>query len=270
MLSFPTKSYRLNSRMSLNDGGNNVFHEQDNFFFKPSSPLKTSANSDFKRVPCNETKLGDNYEQKICDKASHISISPKYVKLNIGGRLYTTTTETVCAADWMISRMIKSEIPSPKDDEGFIVIDRCGAYFDYILEFLREGHVELPSNYKILQALLVEAKFYCFQEFIQILEDKLVPKCHHEMKETFIVNVQCQEHLYRVLNNATKPIICLTLNRQNNKYSYVEKADDNFVRHNELFHRLNSRFQGIVDFVIRKAFGHENIQGFFRYWVGCV
>jgi hypothetical protein len=188
-----------------------------------------------------------------CNKSKHITSNPpKYIKLNIGGRLYITTFETICSADWMISRILKSEIPSTKDENGFIVIDRCGIYFEHFLEFLREGQIELPSNYKILNSLLLEAKFYCFQEFCQLIETKLTkfPTYHHEMKETYIINVQCPEHLHRVIKDTTKPIICLTLNRQNNKYSYVEKADDNFVRHNELFTRLNSRFQGIADFVI--------------------
>jgi BTB/POZ domain-containing adapter for CUL3-mediated RhoA degradation protein len=200
----------------------------------------------------NDISINDGTSNvEPCNKSKHISSTPpKYIKLNIGGRLYITTFETICSADWMISRMLKSEIPSTKDENGFIVIDRCGTHFEYFLEFLREGQLELPSNYKILNSLLLEAKFYCFQEFCQLIETKLIPKYHHEMKETYIINVQCPEHLYRVIKNTTKPIICLTLNRQNNKYSYVEKADDNFVRHNELFHRLNSRFQGIADFVI--------------------
>ena len=56
---------------------------------------------------------------------------------------------------------------------GWILIDRNGQYFGYILNFLRDGTVALPDSRRELMELLQEAKYFLVQDLVKLVEAHL-------------------------------------------------------------------------------------------------
>ncbi len=83
-----------------------------------------------------------------------------HVTLNVGGTFFHTTTETLQAAGHRFFVRMAEQAR-----EGRVLfIDRDGAPFQAILNYLRDGRCVLPSRAEELQALEHEAHFYCLSE----------------------------------------------------------------------------------------------------------
>ncbi|EFC44548.1 predicted protein, partial [Naegleria gruberi] len=62
------------------------------------------------------------------------------IKLNVGGKIFTTTRSTIMKRDNMLKVMLNSEFKIDTDDNGNILFaDRNPDYFQLILEHLRTG-----------------------------------------------------------------------------------------------------------------------------------
>ncbi|XP_038052318.1 BTB/POZ domain-containing protein KCTD6-like [Patiria miniata] len=84
------------------------------------------------------------------------------VKLDVGGCLYTTTRSTMTRyPDSMLAAMFTNELDnSVRDVNGAYVLDRDGPIFRYVLNFLRQGKLILPEDFKEWDLLATEADFY--------------------------------------------------------------------------------------------------------------
>lgn len=59
---------------------------------------------------------------------------------------------------------------------GWILIDRCGKHFGTILNYLRDGTVALPDNYRDIMELLAEAKYFLIEELTESCQQALTKK----------------------------------------------------------------------------------------------
>ncbi|EFA78237.1 hypothetical protein PPL_08888 [Heterostelium album PN500] len=126
------------------------------------------------------------------------------VKLNVGGQRFITTRDTLLSkGENFFSSLLNGCIPSFKDEKGYIFIDRNGRYFNFILEYLRTGFVDISQDIKI-EAIFREADFYCIHGFqLQWLAQQLhksaavsraasssrmIEKDNNEDDETNVVN----------------------------------------------------------------------------------
>eukprot|EP01122_Echinamoeba_exundans_P006644 TRINITY_DN1913_c0_g1_i1.p1 TRINITY_DN1913_c0_g1~~TRINITY_DN1913_c0_g1_i1.p1 ORF type:complete len:371 (-),score=62.03 TRINITY_DN1913_c0_g1_i1:83-1195(-) len=83
------------------------------------------------------------------------------VKLNVGGQIFTTTTQTLCKAPGgMLASMFSGRFQIPVDDTGAVFIDRDPKHFNLILNFLRDGSVPTISDPRDRQEISREADFY--------------------------------------------------------------------------------------------------------------
>ena len=89
-------------------------------------------------------------------------LSNNIVGLNVGGRIFLTSRETLTKdSDSMLARMFNEALPaSCQDKDGNYVIDRDGDSFKYILNYLRDACCVLPLTYHARAELLREADFY--------------------------------------------------------------------------------------------------------------
>lgn len=122
-----------------------------------------------KYLTCEDDEIAENLRNKS-----------KYVKLNVGGALYTTTIATLTKHDNMLRAMFSGRMELQTDEEGnniyicvkilnesicssschtgWVLIDRSGKHFSIILNFLRDGAVSLPDTRKECLELLAESR----------------------------------------------------------------------------------------------------------------
>lgn len=92
------------------------------------------------------------------------------VTLNVGGKLYSTTLETLTRfPDSMLGAMFRGPRPALTDGCGNYFIDRDGKTFRHILNFLRFGRLDLPEGYTELSLLRTEADFYQIRPLLEAL-----------------------------------------------------------------------------------------------------
>uniref|UniRef100_A0A914D933 BTB domain-containing protein n=1 Tax=Acrobeloides nanus TaxID=290746 RepID=A0A914D933_9BILA len=101
-----------------------------------------------------------------------------YVKLNVGGHLFQTSVSTLTKYDSMLKHMLAHELTV--DNDGFILIDRNGTYFEYILDFMRDALVFPTHDVHKILCILGEAEYFQLQLLVdrctEILEkEKLDP-----------------------------------------------------------------------------------------------
>lgn len=106
--------------------------------------------------------------------------STKWVKLNVGGKIFVTTVGTLVGREpeSMLARMFSQDdamLPSNQDDEGAYMIDRSPHYFEPIINYLRHGQLILDDNIS-LQGVLEEAKFFSVISLVNLLESLILQK----------------------------------------------------------------------------------------------
>jgi len=81
------------------------------------------------------------------------------VTLDVGGRLFKTSLETLrMREESMLARMFSGQFLIEEKVPTFI--DRDGTHFPFILNFLRDGRVDLPVDDLTKRQLVQEARFY--------------------------------------------------------------------------------------------------------------
>ncbi|KJE90488.1 potassium channel tetramerisation domain-containing protein [Capsaspora owczarzaki ATCC 30864] len=175
------------------------------------------------------------------------SDAPRYVHLNVGGTFYMTSVDTLFKrGENMLSAMFSGRIAAEPDPDGWYVIDRDGRHFHYILNFLRDGRVNLPESKRERADIAAEASFYLIEDlvrYIQLQEEaKYYPKCSVPL-------LTSAQEFKLILATTRTPLVVLNYNRGNNKYSYTPNSDENFLKNAELFDKLAFKFNGRVLFV---------------------
>lgn len=99
--------------------------------------------------------------QYLCEMESKNDI----VQLNVGGRRYTTSKQTLTwISESFFVSLLSGRIPSMRDEVGAIFIDRDPDLFEIILHFMRTKEVN-PKDRNI-RNLRTEAEFYGLQPLI--------------------------------------------------------------------------------------------------------
>eukprot|EP00941_MAST-03F_sp_MAST-3F-sp1_P000768 g768.t1 len=143
---------------------------------------------------------------RASSQASAFELDHQIVQLNVGGTMFATSRETLLRdKDSMLAVMVRRTRPSTtgsrqtgimgttRDDTDAIFLDRDPTYFRYVLNFLRDGEVDLPNEKQALNQILREASFFQIQGLTNL--------CH--MKERNIKkskNVMSRSELLHLLN----------------------------------------------------------------------
>ncbi|XP_053704061.1 BTB/POZ domain-containing protein KCTD7 [Synchiropus splendidus] len=108
---------------------------------------------------------------------------PEVISLNVGGTYFTTRLSTLRRyEDTMLAAMFSGRHYIPRDADGRYFIDRDGAYFGDILNFLREG--ELPHRERV-RAVHREAQYYAMGPLLDSLED-MQPLTGERVRQAFL------------------------------------------------------------------------------------
>ncbi|CAL8071427.1 unnamed protein product [Calicophoron daubneyi] len=97
------------------------------------------------------------------------------VHIDVGGTLYTSSLETLTKyPKSRLSRMFNGAIPIVLDTmKQHYFIDRDGALFRHILNFLRTSQVNINPHFKELEQLLEEARYFELDEMAEELKTLL-------------------------------------------------------------------------------------------------
>ncbi|XP_065830405.1 BTB/POZ domain-containing adapter for CUL3-mediated RhoA degradation protein 3-like [Oscarella lobularis] len=173
----------------------------------------------------------------------------EYVRLNIGGTLFYTTTGTLTKHDSMLKAMFSGRMDVLLDSEGWVLIDRCGKHFAKILNYFRDSSTPLPEAQQDLEELLAEAKYYLIEDLERQIQTRLMMLRDPCPPMTYVPVLTASGQLQKILENSRKPVVRLMYNRSNNKYSYTSNSDENLLKNIELFDRLCVKFASRVMFV---------------------
>ncbi|RNA21503.1 BTB POZ domain-containing KCTD3 [Brachionus plicatilis] len=91
------------------------------------------------------------------------------INLNVGGQKFSTSRQTLCSVpDSFFSSLMSGRIPSCRDEQGYIFIDRDPKYFCLILNFLRTRELNL-TGIENISSLKNEAEFYAISPLVKRL-----------------------------------------------------------------------------------------------------
>lgn len=102
----------------------------------------------------------------------------EFVKLNVGGKRYITTRSTLSEhGENFFTQMLKhgdsGEIMHETDEEGYILIDRNGKLFEYVLDYLRNGTLICSEKMGLSKRVGKELEFYGMRrsfDFVKLRE----------------------------------------------------------------------------------------------------
>ncbi|XP_037291123.2 BTB/POZ domain-containing protein Ktl [Rhipicephalus microplus] len=94
-----------------------------------------------------------------------MSSSSAVVDLNVGGTAYSASRETLSRCP-VLGELLDS---GTRDSQGRIFVDRDGALFRFILDFLRTGRLLLPEEFRELARLKAEAEHFRLDALVTCL-----------------------------------------------------------------------------------------------------
>lgn len=106
-------------------------------------------------------------------RAANLTLDNSPVHLNVGGRVYTTSLETLTShPNSRISKLFNGEIPVVLDTINHqYFIDRDGNYFRFVLNYLRTGKSNISEKFEELSGLLEEAKYFGLNGMVRELNE---------------------------------------------------------------------------------------------------
>lgn len=165
---------------------------------------------------------------------------PKWIKLNVGGRLFITSYNTIAQREPnMLSRMFATQMnPSDKDETGAYLLDRSPEYFEVILNYLRHGQLIYNRNINP-EGVLEEARFFGVESLIQELQS-IVDKekntetvdlalTRQDVVKALIQANTCSELRFQGVNLAGADLRRLDLRRINFKYANLSRCQLSFA-----------------------------------------
>ncbi|XP_031218592.1 potassium channel regulatory protein isoform X1 [Mastomys coucha] len=131
------------------------------------------------------------------------------VTLNVGGKIFTTRLSTL--KQFPASRlagMLDGRDQEFKTVDGQIFVDRDGALFSFILDFLRTHELLLPSDFSDHYRLQREALFYELDALVDLLSQYLL-QSRSAVMEVHFLNRNTQA-FFRVFGSCSKTIEMLS------------------------------------------------------------
>ncbi|CAL2033831.1 unnamed protein product [Caenorhabditis brenneri] len=147
---------------------------------------------------CNKVSKKEKEESFHCTQGSDPTYGGEVVKLNVGGTVFQTSKSTLTKLPGFFKNLF--EIGYPTND---YFIDRDPKFFATILNFMRDGDVDLPDSEADRQEILREAQFYKLTD--------LVATCQKKKNEEFmkIRNLKNEEDVLNAILTSTKKAVLI-------------------------------------------------------------
>jgi len=132
--------------------------------------------------------------------------SQEWVSLNVGGTVITTTKTTLLKYsdlnDHFLAKLISdNDLPSTVDDKGAFLIDRNPEYFKHVINFLRNGRLDIPAECT-LEGILSEAEFCNLRELENLCRIRIVERDVELERQKCLDQKSQKRVIYRVLQSS--------------------------------------------------------------------
>ena len=126
---------------------------------------------------------------------------PSVINLNVGGQIYTTSLATLTKySESMLGAMFSGRFAAQKDSNGNYFIDRDGALFRYVLDFLRNGELQVLENPNEFGSLLKEAEFFQIPALTDAVKQQMEGRDGHKStdkpEKTEVITMFGSEGIY--------------------------------------------------------------------------
>jgi len=132
---------------------------------------------DVERQRLNDAEAVFRDEAARVDELSRTSSGDNKVRLDVGGNIYTTSTQTLRRyPNSLLAVMFSGRHELKPEPDGSYFIDRDGAHFRYVLNFLRDGSLDpqtLPSDRTAVRQIVREARYYQLDALVDHLDQLL-------------------------------------------------------------------------------------------------
>ena len=92
------------------------------------------------------------------------------VRLSVSGTPFTVRSELIINTDWVLSRLVESEIPWKSMDEGRYFVDADPIAFRWALHFAKFNSLPEEMSKSELESLRCLGEFLCFDELLKCLD----------------------------------------------------------------------------------------------------
>lgn len=127
------------------------------------------------RLDADETRLRD--EAARVDELGRTTSGDSKVRLDVGGSIYTTSTQTLRRhPNSLLALMFSGRRELQREPDGSYFIDRDGDHFRFVLSFLRDGSLDpetLPKDRTSLRQLACEARYYQLDAMVDVIDQLL-------------------------------------------------------------------------------------------------
>ncbi|XP_017477479.1 PREDICTED: BTB/POZ domain-containing protein KCTD9 [Rhagoletis zephyria] len=201
-----------------------------------ASKNKTGA-STLSPITTNQSTIGMESATEVVRESCNKFPSSKWVKLNVGGKIYVTTLCTLVSKepDSMLARMFSQDgmLPSEQDEQGAYLIDRSAHYFEPILNYLRHGQLIVDAHVS-LEGVLEEARFFGIYSLISQLEPQLaqinrpiddMPLTRRDVIKALIQTPHASELRFQGVNLAGADLRKLDFRNINFKYACMQRCN---------------------------------------------
>ncbi|XP_076809098.1 BTB/POZ domain-containing protein KCTD5-like [Clavelina lepadiformis] len=156
------------------------------------SSAHVASTSQLETKACSNINCPDDRAQVT--SSNSCPLKKKWIKLNVGGQHFVTTTTTLSKYPKSFLYRLCQEEPdlnSDKDETGAYLIDRDATYFGPILNFLRHGKLVVNKDLAE-EGVLEEAEFYNIAELIRLVKERIRERDHRIVQPP-------GKHVYRVI-----------------------------------------------------------------------
>jgi hypothetical protein len=91
------------------------------------------------------------------------------IKINVGGQVFSTLESTLSRQSYF-QELVKNE-NTERDENNAIFIDRSPVHFHYILNFLRDGHLQPKLSEETLAGIRKEAEHYYMGDLVTYIHN---------------------------------------------------------------------------------------------------
>jgi len=195
---------------------NNSQDDSDTTNQEFSTPVtKGTPSENSLRCPLNIATKSAPCSLRTSKQNSHFCLfdDHKWVDLNVGGTVLTTTKTTLLKyseeSQHFLAMLVSDppeHLPSRKDSNGAYLIDRNPEYFKQVINYLRNGRLDVPDNH-VLEAVLSEAEFCNLPSLIRLCSRRIEERDAEQAKQARLLQRDTQKRvIYRVLQSSAQEL----------------------------------------------------------------